>query len=162
MASSAPTGCLESIREDLHVSQEAANLVTTLFLLGYCFGPLAWAPLSEFYGRRYVFYLTFVAYWAFTFLCAFTPNFGGLLVGRFLAGTFASAALSNAPGVLADSTHHQRSFEAPSATDVFAVWGPIERGQAMVVFSIMTFAGPAYVSSARVPTECNAYFPRLG
>ncbi|KAK4507363.1 hypothetical protein PRZ48_001098 [Zasmidium cellare] len=125
MASSAPTGCLDSISEELHVGQEAANLVTTLFLLGYCFGPLAWAPLSEFYGRRWVFYLTFVAYWAFNFLCAFTPNFGGLLVGRFLSGTFASAALSNAPGVLAD------------------IWGPIERGQAMVVFSIMTFAGPA-------------------
>lgn len=124
-ASSGPSGCLESISEDLHVSSEAATLVTTLFLLGYCFGPLFWAPISEFYGRRYVFYITFICYEAFNFLCAFTPNFGGLLVGRFLTGTFASCALSNAPGVLAD------------------VWGPIERGNAMVVFSIMTFAGPA-------------------
>jgi len=124
-ASSSPSGCLDSISEELHVSTEAAGLVITLFLLGYCAGPLVWAPLSEFYGRRWIFYFTFLAYFAFNFLCAFTPNFGGLLVGRFLTGTFASAALSNAPGVLAD------------------IWGPVERGNAMALFSMMTFIGPA-------------------
>ena len=107
------------------MSQEAAGLVITLFLLGYCAGPLVFAPLSEFYGRRYVFYVTFLSYFAFNFLCAFAPNFGGLLVGRFFTGTFASAALSNSPGVLAD------------------IWGPIERGNAMALFSMMTFIGPA-------------------
>ena len=124
-ASSSPSGCLESISEELHVGTEAAGLVITLFLLGYCAGPLIWAPLSEFFGRRWIFYGTFLAYFAFNFLCAFTPNFGGLLVGRFLTGTFASAALSNAPGLLAD------------------IWGPIERGNAMALFSMMTFIGPA-------------------
>ena len=124
-ASSSPSGCIDGIAEDLHVSVEAAGLVITLFLLGYCAGPLVWAPLSEFYGRRWIFYFTFIAYLAFNFLCAFTPNFAGLLVGRFLTGTFASAALSNAPGVLAD------------------IWGPIERGNAMALFSMMTFIGPA-------------------
>ncbi|KAK5120946.1 hypothetical protein LTR85_005730 [Meristemomyces frigidus] len=124
-ASSSPSGCLNSISQELHVSTEAAGLVITLFLLGYCAGPLIWAPLSEFYGRRWIFYGTFLCYFAFNFLCAFTPNFGGLLVGRFLTGTFASAALSNAPGVLAD------------------IWGPIERGNAMALFSMMTFIGPA-------------------
>lgn len=124
-ASSGPSGTLDSIAEDLHVSAEAAGLVVTLFLLGYCAGPLVWAPLSEFYGRRWIFYATFLCYIAFNFLCAFTPNFAGLLVGRFLTGTFASSALSNAPGVLAD------------------IWGPIERGNAMALFSMMTFIGPA-------------------
>lgn len=41
-ASSSPSGCLESISEELHVSVEAAGLVITLFLLGYVFGPLFW------------------------------------------------------------------------------------------------------------------------
>jgi DHA1 family multidrug resistance protein-like MFS transporter len=125
MASSSPSGTLRSISKELHVSEEAADLVTTLFLLGYCAGPLVFAPLSEFYGRRWVFYLTFTGYLAFNFLCAFTPNFAGLLVGRLLTGTFASAPLSNAPGVLAD------------------IWGPIERGNAMALFAMMTFVGPA-------------------
>jgi len=124
-ASSGPSGCTESISRELHVSTEAAGLVVTLFLLGYCAGPLLWAPLSEFYGRRWIFYITFLLYIAFNFLCAFTPNFGGLLVGRFLTGTFASSSLSNAPGVLAD------------------IWGPVDRGNAMALFSMMTFIGPA-------------------
>jgi DHA1 family multidrug resistance protein-like MFS transporter len=124
-ASSSPSGTLNSIASHFSVSVEASGLVITLFLLGYCFGPLFWAPLSEFYGRRWIFYISFTMYLAFNFLCAFTPNFGSLLVGRFLTGTCAAAPLSNAPGVLAD------------------IWGPVERGNAMALFSMMTFVGPA-------------------
>ena len=50
-ASSAPTGAFQGISEDLDISVEVAGLVTTLFLLGYCTGPLVWAPLSEYYGQ---------------------------------------------------------------------------------------------------------------
>jgi DHA1 family multidrug resistance protein-like MFS transporter len=127
-ASSSPSGALagpNGIAEHFHVSVEAAGLVITLFLLGYCFGPLFWAPLSEFFGRRWIFYISFTLYLIFNFLCAWAPNFGALLVGRFLTGTFASSPLSNAPGVLVD------------------IWGPIERGNAMALFSMMTFVGPA-------------------
>lgn len=124
-ASSGPSGCLQGIAAEFQVSSEVAGLVITLFLLGYVFGPLFFAPLSEFYGRRWIFYISFLLYIAFNFLCAFTPTFAGLLVGRFLTGTMASAALANAPGVLAD------------------IWGPIERGSALALFSMMTFVGPA-------------------
>lgn len=112
-ASSSPSGCLGSISRELHVSEEAAGLVVSLFLLGYVFGPLFFAPLSEFYGRRWLFYLSFVLYIVFNFLCAFANNFGALLVGRFITGTMASCALSNVPGLLVD------------------IWGPHERGNAM-------------------------------
>ncbi|KAJ5715304.1 uncharacterized protein N7483_012485 [Penicillium malachiteum] len=46
-ASSALSGSFEGVSEDLHVSTEAAGLVTTLFLLGYCAGPFFWVPLSK-------------------------------------------------------------------------------------------------------------------
>lgn len=59
------------------------GLVVTLFLLGYAFGPLLWAPLSEFFGRRWIFYISFTGYLASTFLCAFANDFAALLVGRF-------------------------------------------------------------------------------
>lgn len=125
LASSAPTGSLQGISNDLHVSSEAAGLVTTLFLLGYVAGPLFWAPLSEYYGRRPIFHISFAVYIAFGFLCAFTPNFAGLLVGRFLTGIAASAALTNAPGILAD------------------LYDAADRGQAMILFATATFVGPA-------------------
>ncbi|CAM1511812.1 Fc.00g093250.m01.CDS01 [Cosmosporella sp. VM-42] len=124
-ASSSPSGCFQSISEHFQVSMEAAGLTITLFLLGYVAGPLIFAPLSEFYGRRSIFYFTFLLYLAFNFLCAFAPNFGSLLVGRFLTGTFVSAPLSNAPGVLAD------------------LWDPLERGNAMAGFAAMVWIGPA-------------------
>lgn len=76
-------------------------------------------------SRRWIFYLTFTFYLIFNFLCAFTPNFAGLLVGRFLTGTFASSALANSPGLIAD------------------IWDTAQRGNAMILFSIMTFVGPA-------------------
>jgi DHA1 family multidrug resistance protein-like MFS transporter len=127
-ASSSPSGSLQGpngIAEHFHVSVEVSGLVITVFLLGYCFGPFFWAPLSEFYGRRWIFYISFFGYLVFNFLCAWPPNFAALLIGRFLTGTFASSPLSNVPGVLVD------------------VWGPIERGNAMALFAMMTFIGPA-------------------
>ena len=124
-ASSAPSGSIEGISTYFGVSKVAAGLVITLFLLGYCAGPLVFAPLSEFYGRRYLFYITFMTYIAFNFLCAFAPNFASLLIGRLLTGIFASAPLTNAPGVIAD------------------IWNPVQRGNAMALFSAMTMIGPA-------------------
>ncbi|KAJ4173451.1 hypothetical protein NW754_012454 [Fusarium falciforme] len=116
---------LDSVVDEFNVSEIAAALTTTLFLLGFCAGPFIFAPLSEFYGRRWIFYITFAAYMAFTFLCAFPPSFGGLLVGRFLAGTFISAPLSTTPGVLVD------------------LWDPIERGNATAIFSLASWVGPS-------------------
>ena len=124
-ASSSPSGSIESISEHFGTSIEVSALVITLFLLGYVFGPLFWAPLSENYGRRWCFVASFSLYNIFNFLCAFAPNFAGLLIGRLITGVAASAALSNSPGVLAD------------------VFNPQERANAMALFSFATFLGPA-------------------
>ncbi|KAF4977618.1 hypothetical protein FZEAL_5879 [Fusarium zealandicum] len=124
-ASSIFSGCLDSVVDEFHVSEVTAALSTTLFLLGFCAGPFVFAPLSEFYGRRWIFYMTFIAYMGFNFLCAFPPSFSGLLVGRFLAGTFISAPLSTTPGVLVD------------------LWDPIERGNATGIFSLASWIGPS-------------------
>lgn len=100
-------------------------MAITVFLLGYAFGPLLWAPLSEFFGRRWIFHISFTGYLAFTSLCAFANDFAALFVGRFLTGMVSSALLTNAPGVLAD------------------LWPPIERENAIALFACMNFAGPA-------------------
>ncbi|KAI5368321.1 putative major facilitator superfamily, MFS transporter superfamily [Septoria linicola] len=124
-ASSGPSGVLPSIREELHVGQEVASLTISVFVISNAVGPLLWAPLSEHCGRQRIFMGTFVAYLAFNFLCAFAPNFGGLLVGRFLSGIFASSTQSNTPGLLVD------------------IWDPVQRGNVMALFSIVIFCGPA-------------------
>ncbi|KAG8675421.1 hypothetical protein FPOAC1_001400 [Fusarium poae] len=122
-ASSIFSGSVDSVVEEFGISTVAASLTTSIFLLGFCAGPFVFAPLSEFYGRRWIFYITFIAYMAFNFLCAFPTNFGSLLVGRFLAGVFISAPLSTTPGVLVD------------------LWDPIERGNATGIFSLASWVG---------------------
>lgn len=122
-ASAAPSACTESLTLHFGVSELAGGLVVTMFLLGFCAGPLFLAPLSEFYGRQRIFFKTFLLYLAFTVLCTWAPNFGAMLVGRFLAGTMSSSALSNAPGVIAD------------------LWEVDTRGNALGLFSTLTWLG---------------------
>jgi MFS family permease len=125
ISSGLSSGSITSIAKEFGVSQVAAGLSTTLFVLGYCAGPFVFAPLSEFYGRRWLLYCTFLSYLAFTALCAFAPNFGSLLVGRFFSGTFVSAPLCTAPGVIAD------------------LWDPLIRDNIMVLFAFAVWAGPS-------------------
>ncbi|KID95996.1 Major facilitator superfamily domain, general substrate transporter, partial [Metarhizium majus ARSEF 297] len=125
LASSIPSGSLKHISRDFHISEGVAALTVTLFLLGYCLGPFIFAPLSEFYGRRPIFRISFSFFVLFSLVCAFATNFGTLLTARFLAGACVSAVLSNAPGVLAD------------------LWDNLERGNAMAIFSTSVWIGPS-------------------
>lgn len=59
-ASSAPSGIVRPLMEEFQFSQEVAILTIALFVAGYCVGPLLWGPLSESYGRRPIFLITFV------------------------------------------------------------------------------------------------------
>ncbi|KAJ0421253.1 major facilitator superfamily domain-containing protein [Aspergillus carlsbadensis] len=118
-------GCLQGIADEFDVSTSIAGLVITVFLIGYCAGPLFFAPLSKFYGRRIIFLITFTGYFVFNFLCAFAPNLGALLTGRLVYRIFASTPLTNAAGLMSN------------------IWNPIQRGNAMAVFAMMIVIGPA-------------------
>ena len=94
-ASSAPTGVLPQLIEKFGFSVEVAKLTISLFVVGYCVGPLLWGPLSEQFGRKPVFIGSFFAYTAFQLGCALSQNTASILVFRFLGGTFAAAPLAN-------------------------------------------------------------------
>ncbi|KAL6232809.1 major facilitator superfamily domain-containing protein [Aspergillus navahoensis] len=124
-ASSAFSGGLKQVARSFDVSQEVATLGISLYVLGFAFGPLIWAPLSELYGRRKIFFFTFMAATAFSAGAAGAGSISALLVLRFLTGSIGSAPLSNGPAILADM------FEKP------------ERGLAMCIWSGAPFLGPA-------------------
>lgn len=44
------------------------------------------APLSELFGRRYIFVVTLLVFTIFSMANALAPNFGSILTFRFLAG----------------------------------------------------------------------------
>ncbi|KDQ11581.1 hypothetical protein BOTBODRAFT_35248 [Botryobasidium botryosum FD-172 SS1] len=124
-ASSAPTGYMENIMQEWHIGSELATLLISLFVAGYCVGPLLWGPLSEQYGRRPVFIVSFFVYACMQVACALAPTPAALLIFRFLGGTFAAGPLTNSGAVLAD------------------IWDASTRGKAMAIFTLAPFAGPA-------------------
>ncbi|QDS76350.1 hypothetical protein FKW77_002993 [Venturia effusa] len=77
-------------------------LPSAVFLLGYVFGPLAAAPMSEKYGRKGVLTACFLVYTVALLCCAIAPNFGALVFFRLCMGFGASTALSVVGGTCAD------------------------------------------------------------
>lgn len=124
-ASSAYSGGIKQVIGSFDISQEIATLGISLYVLGFALGPLVWAPLSELYGRRKIFFFSFMAATAFSAGAGGSGSISALLVLRFLAGSIGSAPLSNAPGVIAD------------------MFDKSERGMAMCMFSGAPFLGPA-------------------
>ncbi|KAI0776341.1 MFS general substrate transporter [Trametes elegans] len=123
-ASSAPSGIVPQLMEKFTFGTEVATLTIALFVAGYCVGPLLWGPLSEQYGRKPVFIVSFFAYTCFQVGCALSPNTASILIFRFLGGTFAAAPLANSGAVMSD------------------VWDADTRGKAMALFALAPFAGP--------------------
>ncbi len=101
------------------------TLGLSLFVLGFAIGPLAFAPLSELYGRQYIFIVTYGAFTAFNAGVAGANNIETVLILRFFAGAFGASALTNPGGQIAD------------------MFGPRLMGLAMSLFIAAPFIGPA-------------------
>ncbi|CAF9930180.1 MAG: hypothetical protein HETSPECPRED_007558, partial [Heterodermia speciosa] len=84
ISSSLPGGAVVYTAVHFQVtSQQQLALPMSVFLVGYIFGPLAFGPLSETYGRRIILLITFTGYTIFTLACALAPSWPALLVFRF-------------------------------------------------------------------------------
>jgi MFS family permease len=87
---------------EFHISRTAAIMNITLYTVGLGIGPLIFAPLSEVYGRRWIYTIAYTCLLAFTAGAASSPNFTTLLVCRFLAGLFGSVGIAIGAGTIAD------------------------------------------------------------
>jgi MFS family permease len=125
LSSSAYAGGVPSIIAEFGASRELLIAGVSLFVVGFAFGPLMWAPLSEIYGRRIIFVIsyTFLTLWQGV-TCA-SPNVASILVFRFLAGFFGSSPLANAGGTISD------------------VLDANSRGLGMALFAAAPFLGPS-------------------
>jgi len=127
--SSAYSGGLSVLVEEWGVSEEVVILGVSLFVLGFAIGPLFFAPLSEVYGRRIIFVVTYTLLTAFNAGAAGAPNIQSLIILRFFAGTFGSSPLTNSGGTIADLfTARQRGIAMPmfaAAPFLGPVLGPI-------------------------------------
>ncbi|KAG6851213.1 hypothetical protein H0H93_015223 [Arthromyces matolae] len=124
-ASSSPSGIAQPLAKDFKMSDIETVLMISLFVAGYCVGPLLWGPLSEQYGRRPIFIYTFIVYAIFQVAVAVSKNTTSILVFRFLGGVFAAAPLTNSGALISD------------------IWDAKTRGKALAIFTVAPFAGPA-------------------
>ncbi|KAH8703333.1 putative MFS multidrug transporter [Talaromyces proteolyticus] len=102
-----------------------ASFVVSVYLLGYCFGPLLIAPLSEMYGRTPLYNACNILYTIFSVACAVAPNMGGLIIFRFFAGLAGSCPLTLGAGSLADMIPKERRGAAMAAWALGPLLGPV-------------------------------------
>lgn len=96
------TPAIGALEIQFNISRTKAILTLTCYTLGLAFGPLFIAPLSELYGRRWVYIITSSCLLAFTGGASAAHNFATLLVCRFFAGFLGSAAVAIGAGTIGD------------------------------------------------------------
>lgn len=124
-ASSVITADIPGPAEEFGVSREVSLVVVTVFVVGFGVGPMAFAPMSEMFGRRPVYAATLLLAVIFVIPCAVAQNIGTLIVCRTIDGIAFSAPMTLVGGTLAD------------------MWKNEERGVPMAAFSASPFLGPA-------------------
>ncbi|KAL8828576.1 MAG: hypothetical protein Q9191_002513 [Dirinaria sp. TL-2023a] len=123
-ASSVFSTATEVTSKEFGVSTEVMTLGTALIVLGFAIGPMLWGPLSELYGRKIPLFAGYFVFAIFQIPVAVARNIETIMLFRFLQGVFGASAIAVIGGALAD------------------IWGPVERGFALGLFSGATFIGP--------------------
>ena len=98
--------------------------MTSVYLLGYTFGPLVIAPLSEIYGRAIVYNVCNTIFLIFTIACAVSNNLSALIVFRFFAGVGASCPVTLGAGTIADMVPKERRGLAMASWIMGPLIGP--------------------------------------
>ncbi|KAJ5313207.1 uncharacterized protein N7443_000091 [Penicillium atrosanguineum] len=126
--STIPSGGIEFIPRALNVKSETQQVLpTSVYLIGYVTGPLAFGPLSELYGGRPVMVGTFVLFTIFTLAYAVAPDWLALIIFRVICGICASSPIAITGGLFADV------YRSPPA-----------RGRTMALSMAVTTAGPHF------------------
>lgn len=124
MGSSIFSAAIGPVSNEFGVIQEVSTLGTSLFVFGYAFGPLIWAPWSELYGRKPPIIIAAFGFSIFTIAVAVAKDLQTIMLCRFFSGLFGSSPLAIVAAVFADMFNNK------------------VRGLAVAVFSATVFMGP--------------------
>ncbi|KXJ93647.1 major facilitator superfamily domain-containing protein [Microdochium bolleyi] len=102
-----------------------AAFVVSVYVLGFAFGPLLWAPMSELYGRVHIYHIVNVLFLCFVVGCALAPSLPALVAFRFLSGAVGACPLTNGGGTIADQIAQEKRAIAMSAFSIGPLFGPI-------------------------------------
>ena len=111
-----------ALMSDFHSSSTTLSaLVVSVYVLGYVFGPIILAPLSELYGRLPLYHASNVGFVIFTIACALATDLDMLIAFRFVEGVFGSCPLTIGGGSIGDLVVQEKRG------GVMAIWalGPL-------------------------------------
>ncbi|EWZ79899.1 hypothetical protein FOWG_16060 [Fusarium oxysporum f. sp. lycopersici MN25] len=100
--SSIYTTTYTQLERDFSATRISSVLGLSTFVLGIAFGPLLTGPLSEHYGRRLIYLVSWSMFVIWTIPSALAQNMLTLIITRFFNGFFGSAFLSVAGGTVGD------------------------------------------------------------
>lgn len=125
LASSMMAPAAEHITRSLgSTSSTIRSFIVSIYILGYAVGPLFLAPMSELYGRLWVYHISNFMFIIWNVAAALSKNIPSMLVFRFLAGVAGSCPITLGNGSVADCMRRY------------------ERGKAMAIFSAGPLLGP--------------------
>ncbi|KAJ5801829.1 MFS general substrate transporter [Penicillium psychrosexuale] len=125
MSTSMMAAALTQIGADLHLGSTATQITFSIFILGLAFAPFLIAALSEMYGRRPIWIASNIFYILWNALCPVNSSVGLMTVGRFLAGSGASAGITLTGPILVD------------------MYRPEHRGRSLAMATFIPYMGPA-------------------
>lgn len=117
-----------SVSQQFNVSLEVSVLSSTLYIVGYAFGPLIWAPLSELKGRRSSIIFGMFGFAIFNTAVAVSKDIQTLMISRFFCGVFGSSPLAVVAAIFSD------------------IYNNRARGPAVACFAGTVFLGPLVAS----------------
>ncbi|KAL2207774.1 MFS general substrate transporter [Sarocladium strictum] len=101
-ASSAYTSTYISMESDFNNSRIVSVLGLSTYVMGIAVGPMFLSPLSEFYGRRPIYLVSFLLFVIWMIPQAVAHNIATVIVTRFFPGAAGSAFLAVAGGTVGD------------------------------------------------------------
>ncbi|KAL0941841.1 major facilitator superfamily transporter [Colletotrichum truncatum] len=123
-ASSIYTSTYAQMDAEFGNSRIVGTLGLSVFVLGISLGPMFLSPLSEFYGRRPIYLVSWAMYVIWIIPSAVAKNIATMIVARFLDGLSGSAFLAVSGGTVSD-LFARHELQAP-----------------MLMYSLAPFIGP--------------------
>lgn len=102
-----------------------SSFTVSVWVLGYFFGPLFLAPLSELYGRLPVYLVCNALFAVFNVATALSPNLASLIIFRFLTGTFGGCPITIGAGTFGDLIKPERRGVVIAIWSLGPIMGPI-------------------------------------
>lgn len=113
-----------TLAKKYHIGMTTSLLNVSLFMLGYCLGPICWAPMSEITGRKTPLYIGLFLFSVFQIAVATAQDIQTIMICRFFGGYGACVPLCVVAAAFADMYPNRY------------------RGTAITIFAAVIFVGP--------------------